>query len=106
VNWYSKPEESWNTFSAYYPGDEFVDIIGISIYGALTPDQVNVFTFSDMMDRVYPEIAALNPDTPIIVAETGTDIHNANMNPVTWTREAILNLTSLKAASNWDCLVE
>jgi len=94
VNWYSKPEVSWNTITAYYPGDEYVNLLGVSVYGALTPDEVMVKQFSEMMDQSYSEISALSPEKPIIVAETGTDIHNVNMNAAVWTREALMNLTS------------
>ncbi len=94
VNWHSNPDDSWNTIEAYYPGDEFVDIIGVSVYGALTPNEKNVKPFSEMMDLSYQEIAALNTSKPIIVAETGTDIHNPNMNSFLWTKDALMDLSS------------
>jgi len=30
--------ESWNNIKNYYPGDEYIDWIGASIYGADTPN--------------------------------------------------------------------
>lgn len=94
VNWHSDPDESWNTIAAYYPGDEFVDIIGVSVYGALTPNEKNVKPFSEMMDLSYQEIVALNTSKPIIIAETGTDINNEYINSVVWTKDALMNLSS------------
>jgi len=94
VNWYSNPDDSWNTIAAYYPGDEFVDLFGVSVYGALTPNEKNVKQFSVMMDQSYQEIAALNTGKPIIIAETGTEITNENMDAVVWTKDALMELNS------------
>jgi hypothetical protein len=35
----STPDESWNQFENYYPGDEWINWIGISVYGTYTPDE-------------------------------------------------------------------
>jgi hypothetical protein len=39
-NWNNSPAESWNTMDAYYPGDEYVDWVGVSGYNLHreTPD--------------------------------------------------------------------
>jgi len=34
------PNEPWNRPEYYYPGDEWVDWIGVSIYGVYTPDDI------------------------------------------------------------------
>ncbi len=92
LNWHNNPDEPWNTAAAYYPGDEYVDIIAVSIYGALSPDATGVRMFSDMMNESYQELAALNPNKPIMIAETGTDIHNPTIDPVWWTHETYSSL--------------
>jgi hypothetical protein len=64
------PDAPWNTAAAYYPGDEWVDWIGISNYGLLrrgwsAPD------FVERLDRRYGELTSLSPTRPIAVLEYG-----------------------------------
>jgi len=33
INAYNEPETEWNKFENYYPGDEYIDWLGVSIYG-------------------------------------------------------------------------
>jgi len=65
----SVPEEEWNTIKAYYPGDTYIDWIGISVYG---PQQKNgtFQTFSEIMNDVYPLITKMT-DRPIAILEMG-----------------------------------
>lgn len=71
VNSGSFPANSWNTYSAYYPGDPYVDWIGVSDYGPTAPGERFRRSFASVMDRVYPKLAALSPDRPIAVLEYG-----------------------------------
>jgi hypothetical protein len=96
VNWHNNPEEPWNTAKAYYPGDEYIDLFAISAYGALSPDATNIRSFSDMIDEMYLELTEINPDMPIIVAETGTDIRSRESYPISWTRDAFSSLVNGK----------
>ncbi len=61
-NWYSLPVAPWNTIDAYYPGDQYVDWVGISGYGdtGLLPDK--------LYDTLYNTYAARKP---MMLAETG-----------------------------------
>lgn len=88
VNQNNNPEETWNTYAAYYPGDEYTDVLAVSVYGALSPDSTGVRQFSSMMNESYQELTALNPDKPVIVAEMGTDLRNRETDPVRWTSDA------------------
>lgn len=73
VNADSRPEADWNRMASYYPGDEYVDWIGISVYGPLTPKDGRKYweTFTWIMDTYYPELAALSADKPLAVVEYG-----------------------------------
>ncbi len=93
VNWHNNPEEPWNTVAAYYPGDDYVDMFGISVYGALGPNKTEILPFFVMMNQSYNEVMAINSSKPVIIAEIGTDIHNQEMDPVTWMKDAVTNLT-------------
>ena len=37
VNYNDWPNESWNRFENYYPGDDYIDWLAVSIYGAQQP---------------------------------------------------------------------
>jgi hypothetical protein len=94
INWDNNPREPWNTAAAYYPGDEYVDVFGISAYGALNPHSTDALPFFDMVDDSYLEVMAINSSKPVIIAETGTDINNIITNPESWTKSAIFNVTN------------
>jgi beta-mannanase len=73
VNAGSFPDEEWNSMASYYPGDDYVDWIGISVYGPQSRKQARQYweTFTDLMDEYYPELAALSSDKPLAVVEFG-----------------------------------
>lgn len=66
----SLPDEEWNSMAAYYPGDAYIDWIGISVYGPLTPDE-DYQNFIDRMDVAYPKLAALSAIKPLALLEYG-----------------------------------
>ncbi|HWQ65635.1 MAG TPA: glycosyl hydrolase [Methanospirillum sp.] len=96
VNWNNNPDEPWNTYAAYYPGDEYIDMLAVSAYGALSPDATGVLPFADMIDIAYGELSDLNPEKPIIIAETGTDLKSRTTPADNWVEQALRNLTSEK----------
>jgi len=61
-NWNSVPNLAWNDLHNYYPGDAYVDWVGIDFYG-LKWDDIPVAT---NLDAVYTAYSA----KPIMVAET------------------------------------
>lgn len=68
-----KPAADWNRISAYYPGRNWVDWIGVSYYGSLS-HRYGWQQLSAGLDRSMPELeqlAALG-DKPIALVETGT----------------------------------
>jgi hypothetical protein len=60
----SVPNESWNQWSNYYPGDNYVDWMCFDGYNWGTD------TFASMTSRIYSGLAAKNK--PIILGETST----------------------------------
>ncbi len=88
INWHSNPEEEWNSPEAYYPGDDFIDIIGISAYGALSPNDKEVPSFPYMMDEGYYNAMQISPEKPVIVSEIGTDLKNSYISAENWTYDA------------------
>jgi hypothetical protein len=99
----SWPQTRWNSIAAYYPGDRYVDWIGVSVYGPLTLDEPWRPSFSEAMARVYPKLAALSPSKPIAVLEYGA---HQGRQKAGWFRDAMETITSrrfprLRAASVW-----
>ncbi len=64
-----QPEEAWNDFENYYPGDNYIDWVGVSVYGAVTPDE-NPMSFADKLNLVYDRITTTT-NKPLAILETG-----------------------------------
>ncbi|MHA1720825.1 MAG: glycosyl hydrolase [Promethearchaeota archaeon] len=70
VDDYFDPEDPCTNMSVYYPGDDYIDWIGISIYGALNRfDEWN--SFSDLMEKAYPYFSAISSEKPLVLLEFG-----------------------------------
>jgi hypothetical protein len=61
------PATSWNEISQYYPGDGYIDWIGLSVYGAQESDE-EFQSFVDIMDDAYAVITTI-ADKPIAILE-------------------------------------
>jgi len=94
VNNADVPGEDWNRFENYYPGDEWIDWIGVSVYGAGTPLDDEWPSFRNEMDAVYPRLAALSPDKPIVLLEFGVAARNPLGDQAEWAEAALSDLTS------------
>lgn len=87
----SHPEEDWNSISAYYPGDEYIDWVGVSLYGAqFIHESWN--SFDALMDPVYEELTSIFPDKPLMLAEWGVGEYPEKGDKATWYREALSKL--------------
>jgi hypothetical protein len=100
----SAPDEPWNDLTKYYPGDDYVDWIGVSAYGGVLPG----FDWEPLrhaLDEVYPKLAGLSPTDPIAILETGV-IEEEGKDKAAWIRAAYRALRSgryprVKAAVWW-----
>ena len=92
VSSYDEPEVAWNALEHYYPGDDVVDWLAVSVYGAVMPLDAAPESFTSQMDDVYQRLTNLAPDKPIIVAEFGCTANNPIIAPEEWTREALNEL--------------
>ncbi len=66
---YGEPEDAWNDFENYYPGDSYVDWVGISVYGPLTRSD-DWETFRYRLSQVYDRVCRMTAK-PLAVVETG-----------------------------------
>lgn len=66
----SSPDSGWNNYKSYYPGDTYIDWLGLSVYGPHT-NANDYQTFETVLSRAYPEITALSETKPIAILEWG-----------------------------------
>jgi hypothetical protein len=88
------PREEWNAFENYYPGDEYIDWLGLSVYGAQTPTSEWWDDFTTAMDEFYPRLDALTPSKPIIIAEFGSTDNSPSVAPGDWAQAALTGILS------------
>jgi len=87
TNNYSFPLDTWNLAPAYYPGSDYVDWLGLSVYGKQFGDEPWV-DFWPLVDWPYQEIARLDPKKPIMIAEWATAEFPEAGDKAAWIREA------------------
>jgi Glycosyl hydrolase family 26 len=71
TNNYSYPLDTWNFAPAYYPGSDYVDWLGLSVYGQQFKDEANP-DIPSLVDWPYQELSGLDPQKPIMIAEWAT----------------------------------
>ncbi|HEY2515182.1 MAG TPA: glycosyl hydrolase [Polyangiaceae bacterium] len=70
INVADVPEESWNHWSNYYPGDAYVDWVGLDAYNWGTSSSCCVWqSFSELVDSSYNDYAGKKP---IMLPETAS----------------------------------
>jgi beta-mannanase len=71
TNNYSYPIDTWNFAPAYYPGSDYVDWLGMSVYGQQFKEEPNP-DIPSLMDWPYKELCELDPNKPVMIAEWAT----------------------------------
>ncbi|TAL19909.1 beta-mannanase [Patescibacteria group bacterium] len=89
INYPEYPAETWNNFENYYPGDDVIDLIGVSIYSAQTPTDDFFPSFESMMEPAYTRLNSMAPTKPIYVFEFGATAGNPLGSSVTWADKAL-----------------
>ncbi len=67
IDAYSEPNIDWNKIENYYPGDNYIDWFGVSIYGPQENGE-DYQEFSEIMNDIYPILSELS-DKPIAILE-------------------------------------
>jgi len=62
------PHRWWNRAEYYYPGDDYIDWIGLSVFGAQLPTHKWTH-FMDKMHNFWPELRTLVKNKPLIISE-------------------------------------
>lgn len=89
VNHADSPRARWNRFENYYPGDDYIDWLGVSLYSMLGPDEDEPTDFIEGMDAAYARLRRMAPGKPVILAEFGTDIRNPREPAAAWADRAL-----------------
>ena len=76
-NWNSGPNVSWNKMQRYYPGDAYVDWVGVSAYN---------FDGESPRTLLAPIVNAYGGRKPIILSETASIDHGGN-SKAAWTAD-------------------
>ncbi len=107
----SVPKEKWNKQKNYYPGDDYIDWIGISAYGPQNEKEDYWEKFSDLIRKNKNDILEISKNKPLALLEFGVSDGNKNGNKTEWLRDAfetILNDKYLKFSAinywheNWE----
>lgn len=90
----SLPTEPWNRASTYYPGDAFVDVLGMDGYNwgtahtkAIHGYDSSFRPFKDIFRPLHDELKALAPSKPVMVFETATTSQGGDK--ARWVAEAL-----------------
>lgn len=101
----SDPQKSWNTLKSYYPGDDYIDWIGVSIYGSQKPGW-EWTQFTDIFDGVYKELCEVSDTKPLTIVEFGVVEDAERGNKANWLKAAFDSFVSgryprIQAISYW-----
>ncbi len=106
LNNFPTPYGSWNTMAQYYPGSDYVDWMGLSVYGKLEADDEDEWhLFDGLIDGPYAELCQLDATKPIMVTEWGVGEFPAQGSKAAWIASAFDHLSTrfprLRAAVYW-----
>jgi len=103
---FSDPNDEWNMAAQYYPGPEYTDWLGFSLYGAQFPSDDKYPDFFSLFDWPYTELTLLDPHKPIMLCEWGVAELPKKGDKSVWIRDAFRLMQDpkrdrLKAAVFW-----
>jgi beta-mannanase len=84
---YSLPQEGWNLASEYYPGPEYCDWLGISLYGAQFADD-DWSNFFPLIDWPYEELRRIDATKPVMICEWAVGEFPQLGSKANWIRDA------------------
>ena len=67
--WAPAQKDFSGTLESYYPGNDYVDVMGTSLYNCHSDGWLS---FHDLLQPVYDRLTALNTDKPVWITELGT----------------------------------
>ena len=104
VNAFPAINDTWNVMASYYPGSDYVDWLGLSVYGKQFRNEGNWAHFRDLIKWPYEEITALDPAKPVMLAEFGVGDFPKSGDKAQWISDAFTMIPQrprIKAAIYW-----
>ncbi|MCB9159062.1 MAG: hypothetical protein H6644_04250 [Caldilineaceae bacterium] len=95
-NYQSWPVEPWNDMHNYYPGDEYVDWIGLVGYNwgeSRSDSGYRWATFDYLFDDVLRDMAARYPDKPVMLADFAS-VEDDGGDKAAWITDAFAQMAS------------
>ena len=90
VLWIFSPDVSNNSYKEIYPGDAFVDWIGLDGYNWGTTQAWSKWQgFSEIFSKAYNEITSVAPNKPLMLAEVNTTDKNGDKSA--WYQDMLAN---------------
>ena len=102
-----EPDEEWNSAKYYYPGDDYIDWIGISIYGAQIPTTSEDWVlFSELLENNHQLITEISNQKPFCVLEFGVTDDYPSQSKSDWLNDAFATILdnpyiNFKAINYW-----
>ena len=94
-NYESFPDEEWNQPKYYYPGDDYIDWVGFSLYGAQTiSEDWEDLKFSTQLKDFSSSFKALKTKRPIALLEFGVTDGHPDGNKSEWLKDAFNTIIS------------
>jgi len=94
-NWVSYPDEAWNKPHYYYPGDDYIDWIGASLYGAQTlSEEWEGLEFSTLLESHAEDAKAVTTKKPMALLEFGVTDHHPEGDKSLWLEDAFDTILS------------
>ena len=89
----SFPDFKWNAPELYYPGDEYVDWVGLTCYNNGTSYPYETWrNFNDMYRPIYDEYLAKYPGKPFMITEFSSN--EVGGDKVAWVQDALRSLVN------------
>ncbi len=92
----SMPNEWWNQPKYYYPGDEYIDWIGISVYGPQNDGEEYWDTLSDILEEKHQSIVTLSKEKPFALMEFGVTDGSKYGDKAEWLEDAFATILARK----------
>lgn len=103
---FTDPPDAWNRMAEYYPGTEYVDWLGLSLYGKQFSEEPWTGFEKNIMDGIYQELCLVDETKPILIAEFGVgEFPFSGGNKAEWLSNALdllkTRYTRVKGAVYW-----
>lgn len=105
VNALGSFSDEWNRIKYYYPGDDYIDWIGVSAYGPQRWGE-SYTRLVDLLEPAYRELTDLSSTKPLAVLEFGVADYLPNVNKALWIQSALYTVqqpeySRIKAIGWW-----